>query len=146
MNVIYSHRQKPLWVPLTSMMFVLIAIGLFLSEGQNLLTLPIALPGFIIFWLFDGLLVEVSASQVILKFGYGPIRKVIERSHIAGANPVRNKALYGWGIRLTPHGWLWNIHGLDAVEITYLNGKRFRIGSDDAKQLLTAILKESQVP
>ena len=128
------------------MMFVLIAIGLFLSEGQNLLTLPIALPGFIIFWLFDGLLVEVSASQVILKFGHGPIRKVIERSHIAGANPVRNKALYGWGIRLTPHGWLWNIYGLDAVELTYLNGKRFRIGSDDAKQLLTAILKESQVP
>jgi hypothetical protein len=38
---------------------------------------------------------------------------------------------------------LWNIYGLDAVELTYLNGKRFRIGSDDAKQLLTAILKQS---
>ena len=88
------------------MMFVLAAIGIFIAEGQDLSTLFIAGFGIIIFWLFDGLLVEVSASQVILKFGHGPIRKVIERGHIAGANPVRNKALYGWGIRLTPHGWL----------------------------------------
>jgi hypothetical protein len=142
MNAIYRHRQKALWVPLTSALFVLIAIGLFVAEGQHPLTLAVALPGFIIFWLFDGLHVEVNSSQVILKFGHGPIRKVIERKHIAGANPVRNNALYGWGIRLTPHGMLWNIYGLDAVELTYLNGKRFRIGSDDAKQLLTAVLKQ----
>jgi hypothetical protein len=143
MSVIYSHRQKAWWVPLTCALFILVALGIYFSEGQELLTLATALPGMLIYWLFDGLLVEVSSSQIVLKFGHGPIKKTIERNQIAGANPVRNKAIYGWGIRLTPHGMLWNIYGLDAVELTYLNGKRFRIGSDDAKQLLTAILKKA---
>ena len=156
MNVTYSHRQKALWVPLTSMLFVLMAIGIFASilhrdvDGSiihaSLAAIGCGFPGAIIFWLFDGLLVEVNTSQVILKFGHGPIKKSIERKNITSATTVRNKAIYGWGIRLTPHGWLWNIYGLDAIEITYPDGKRFRIGSDDPQQLLTAIHKESQIP
>ena len=48
----------------------------------------------------------------------------------------RNSWWYGWGIRLTPHGWMWNISGLDAVELTYRNGKKFRIGTDELEMLL----------
>ena len=142
MNAIYSHRQTSWWVPLTCAVFIVAAILAFFAEGLHPVSVAIAAPGLLIFWLFDGLLVEVSDTHVILKFGHGPIKKIIARDQIAGANPVRNKAYYGWGIRLTPHGMLWNIYGLDAVELAYLNGKRFRIGSDDAKELLTSILKQ----
>ena len=44
---------------------------------------------------------------------------------------VETRWFYGWGIRLTSRGWLWNTSGFDAVELTYLNGKRFIIGKDD---------------
>ncbi|MBC8370942.1 MAG: hypothetical protein H8E25_13170 [Planctomycetes bacterium] len=142
MDAIYSHRQTAWWVPVTCAIFFIVAVLTFFAEGNHPLSLAIALPGLVIYWLFDGLKVEVNATHIILKFGHGPIKKSIVRETVAGANAVRNNPLYGWGIRLTPHGMLWNIHGLSAVELTYLNGKRFRIGSDDTEQLLTAILKQ----
>ena len=45
----------------------------------------------------------------------------------------------GWGIRLIPNGWLWNVSGLGAVELSLVNGQRFRIGTDEPEQLATAI-------
>jgi hypothetical protein len=38
----------------------------------------------------------------------------------------------GWGIRALHKGWLWNIAGLDAVELELKTGRVFRIGTDDA--------------
>jgi len=36
--------------------------------------------------------------------------------------------------------WLvWNISGLDAVELTYCDGKKFRIGTDEPEALLEAL-------
>ena len=34
---------------------------------------------------------------------------------------------------------VWNISGLDAVELTYHNGKKFRIGTDEPEALLEAL-------
>jgi hypothetical protein len=45
----------------------------------------------------------------------------------------------GWGIRWTPASWMWNVSGFDAVEITYASGKRFRIGTNQPKELAAAI-------
>jgi hypothetical protein len=52
---------------------------------------------------------------------------------------ARNRWWYGWGIRLTPHGWLYNVWGLDAVEIRRTNGRTLRVGTDDAAPLVEAI-------
>jgi len=35
--------------------------------------------------------------------------------------------------------WLWNISGLDGVELALVSGRRFRIGTDEPKQLAAAI-------
>ena len=43
------------------------------------------------------------------------------------------------GIKWTPHGWMWNISGLDAIELTYHDGKKFRIGTDEPEALLEAL-------
>ena len=53
--------------------------------------------------------------------------------------PVRNSALYGWGLRWIPGGTLWNVWGRDAVEVGLVSGKRFRIGTDDAEALDLAL-------
>ncbi|MBS1223341.1 MAG: hypothetical protein H6R24_19, partial [Proteobacteria bacterium] len=54
--------------------------------------------------------------------------------------PVRNSWLYGWGIHRTPHGWLYNVSGWEAVEITLASGKRLRLGTDEPGQL-TQVLR-----
>lgn len=96
--------------------------------------------------LFYKLKVEVNDIEITLTFGVGVIKKRIELSKIQSVEAVKNKFWYGWGIRLTPHGWLWNIAGYDAVELTYKQSKRkFRIGCENSAELKASIdLKKAQ--
>ena len=89
--------------------------------------------------LFYSLTVEVDHRRVRCFFGLGLIRREIPLSEISSARPVRNHWYYGWGIRLTPGGWMWNVSGLDAVELEMVQGKRFRIGTDRPDELVRAI-------
>jgi hypothetical protein len=89
--------------------------------------------------LFGSLTVEVTSSRVRLWFGPGWIRKSLETAEIVEAEMVENPWYYGWGIRLTPHGWLFNVAGNDAVEIKMRSGRRYRIGTDEPDKLLIAI-------
>jgi len=89
--------------------------------------------------LFWGLTVEVNRDMVRLYYGFGIIHRSIPRERITTVTQVRNRWWYGLGIRWTPHGWMWNISGLDAVELTYHNGKKFRIGTDEPEALLEAL-------
>jgi hypothetical protein len=96
----------------------------------------------LIMFIFYGLFIEVTETQIKLKYGIGLIRRSIEINDIDTVECVRNKWWYGWGIRLTPHGWLWNISGLDAVEIKYKDtDRKFRIGTNDSNKLKAEIDK-----
>ncbi|MBI4238893.1 MAG: hypothetical protein HY696_10850 [Deltaproteobacteria bacterium] len=98
----------------------------------------------ILCFLFASLSVEVDNGQVRLRFGTGTIHKTIPLTDIKTSRIARNSLLYGFGIRLTPHGWLWNVSGLSAVEVEYRNGKKFRIGTDQPEALQHAI--QQQLP
>jgi hypothetical protein len=50
---------------------------------------------------------------------------------------VTNPWYSGWGIRITPSGWLFNVSGFRAVEIQMKNGEAYRIGSDEPEKLET---------
>ena len=79
---------------------------------------------------------------------FGPIRLIRDRFEVAditSARVVRNSPLHGIGMRYIPHGRLWNVWGLDAVELQLRNGTRFRIGTDEPQALLAA-LRQSGVP
>ncbi len=89
--------------------------------------------------IFSSLTVEVTSDRVTAWFGPGVFRKTFRVDSIRSAKLVRNHWYYGWGIRLTPHGWLFNVSGLDAVELQLNNDKKFRLGTDEPQQLLAAI-------
>ncbi|MCW8131515.1 MAG: hypothetical protein KIS92_14290 [Planctomycetota bacterium] len=89
--------------------------------------------------LFHGLDVAVDEGSVRLSLGIGLLRKDIPRAEIAEVRPVRNHWLMGWGIRYFGSGWMWNVSGLDAVELRFTNGRRFRIGTDDPQGLCDAL-------
>ena len=117
---------------------VTVAVFVMVPEGR-IVTGPVFTLFALALVLFYALTVEVSPDEVLLVFGIGLIWKSIEISSIRDARMVRNKWYYGWGIRLTPYGWLWNASGLDAVELEFDGGKTFRIGSDEPEALLSAI-------
>ena len=91
------------------------------------------------FLLFHSLTVEVAHGYLRIRFGIGLIRREFRVKDIGAAEQVRNRWWYGWGIRLTPHGWLFNVSGYDAVQIRLKNGRQYRIGTDEPEALLAAL-------
>jgi hypothetical protein len=67
------------------------------------------------------------------------IKKEVSVAEIVAAEPIRIRWWYGWGIHLTPYGWLYNIGGWDAVVIALRSGRKFALGTDDPHGLVAAI-------
>lgn len=88
---------------------------------------------------FHRMTVEVTAEEVAVRFGFGLIRKRFRLSDIRDSRPVRNRWYYGWGIRMTPVGWIYNVEGLDAVELSFRDGRAVRIGTAEPERLASAI-------
>jgi hypothetical protein len=89
--------------------------------------------------LFASLTVEVTDAEVRLSFGPGVIRKSFQVDEIRDVRVVQNPWHYGWGIHMTPHGWLFNVAGPGAVELTFDSDTKVRIGSDEPSRLMAAI-------
>jgi hypothetical protein len=83
--------------------------------------------------------VVIWEEELEARFGPGPIRKRFKLNEIESCQVVKNHWYYGWGIRLTPHGVLYNVSGFHAVEIKLRTGKKFRIGTDVPQELEEAI-------
>lgn len=88
---------------------------------------------------FYSLTVSIDAEQLHVSFGPGWIKKRFSVREISAAQKVENRWFYGWGVKLTPHGWLFNVSGFDAVEVELASGRRYRIGSDQPDELVRAI-------
>ncbi len=90
--------------------------------------------------LFGTLTVTVDQDAVSCRFGpLGVIGKRLAFADIRRAAAIRTSPLWGWGMRLTPRGWLWNVWGLDAVEFEMTNGTRFAVGTDEPQALISAL-------
>ena len=134
-SIIYHHRQFYPWWSL----MIIVPMFLLIIVFYMAIAWIVILIGVVAAALFWGLTVEVNKDVVRLYFGFGIIHRSILREHIAMVTQVRNRWWWGFGIRWTPHGWMWNISGLDAIELTYHNGKKFRIGTDEPEVLLEAL-------
>lgn len=92
--------------------------------------------------LFYSMKTIVDDSRVCVIFGIGLIRKSIYFSNIESVVRVRSKWYYGWGIRLIPSGWLFNVSGLDGVDIKRKNDVSvIRIGTKKPDLLRKAIFE-----
>ena len=89
--------------------------------------------------LFVTLTVSLDDDILLIQFGIGLIRKKFFLKDILSCQVVKNPWYYGWGVRLTPHGWLYNVSGFSAVEIKMKTGKKYRIGTDVPNELEQAI-------
>jgi hypothetical protein len=135
----YRHTQIG-WAIIMAMdlSIVLIIIFLILSE----FSWPPLIVAFVLglcTFLFASLTVEIDQEYLMVRFGPGLIRKIIPLRSIMGYEAVRGHWYNGWGIRKISGGWLYNVSGLDAVEILLQDGGKFHIGTNDPEGLMEAV-------
>lgn len=144
MATYYRHRQ------FGTMLVALLAgtvsgvLAVAYHTGWHPLALAVlAIPALVLL-LFYSLTVEVSDETVRVYFGAGLASFAFAVRDIESVMAVRNPWYYGWGIRITPQGWLYNVSGLEAVELRLRSGRRVRIGTDEPRPLVAAIERARQ--
>jgi hypothetical protein len=88
--------------------------------------------------LFYKLTVEVDKSHLKVIYGIGWIKIKLNIDEILDTQIIKTPWYYGLGIRLTPRGMLYNIHGLKAVEIKYISNKKNKsvmVGTPEPEKL-----------
>lgn len=135
----YSHDQLGTLTITMIVPIVVLLVILYAATGFMPLLVVMVVAFVLLLALFYRLRVEVTSEALKLAFGIGLVRKSFSIAEIVDAYPVRNKWWYGFGIRLTPHGWLFNISGLDAVEIVMRSGRSYRIGSPEPEALTRSL-------
>ena len=89
--------------------------------------------------LFSTLTVSVDDAAVRLSFGLGVLRREVPLDEVVAARAVKNPWIAGWGVRVIPHGRLYNVGGFDAVELQLDGGRVVRVGTDEPAALLAAV-------
>ena len=138
----YTHTQRADWLWWVMGGFVAFELVIALIIGQLIgwiILAAVAVFALVLAWLFSSLTVMVTAEGLSWYFGPGLWRHGLPWSQIQGAEPTRTKWWYGWGIRITPRGLLYNIAGLDAVAVRRTNGKTTLIGTDEPEALAAAL-------
>lgn len=141
----YHHTQSGKIVPLATAAAVAAAVyaaARFGSHTVLLLVVVVAVLGLIA---FSSMTVQVDHTRLAFWFGPGWIRRSFPLSEIRAWSAVRNPWWYGWGIHLTPHGWLYNIAGRRAVQLELTNGRHLRIGTDEPERLCEVIAQMKAV-
>ncbi|MEA3476083.1 MAG: hypothetical protein U9R23_06575 [Candidatus Cloacimonadota bacterium] len=135
----YKHTQTGNLM-LIVLCIVLAFIVFFMSFfGFNTIGFIVVLIVILALWMFTKLTVEIDSEFLRIKFGAGIIRKKFPINEIKSCREVKNHWYYGWGIRITPHGILYNVSGLFAVELEMKKGRKYRIGTDEPEKLVQAI-------
>jgi len=92
--------------------------------GVSLILIVVAL-------LFHKLTITIDDQYLKFGFGFNFYTQKYRLDEIQSCKPVKNPIWYGIGIRILPEGMLYNVSGLQAIELTFKNKKKkVRIGTD----------------
>lgn len=135
----YHHTQPGFAIVVACLAFGAIGVAAALLAGQW--------PGAIILLvmlgttaaLFSSLTVDVNGSELEWFFGPGLWRYRLPLAEVENVAVVRNHWWNGFGIRMGAGRRLYNVSGLDAVELRLKSGGLRRIGTDDPRGLSDAL-------
>ena len=145
MNINYMHKQIGyILIVIYSIVLAIVTYYMLLSGFDRIALLVIGIMA-VVLLLFATLTVEIDEEFLKIRFGIGLVRKKFALSEIKSCKIVKNPWYYGWGIHLTPRGWLYNVSGFDALEIIMKSGKKYRIGTDDSDELEKAVCKAAHI-
>ena len=134
----YHHTQRGILIVVVCLALALLNAAIVWRSGQwsaaiILITLiAIAL-------VFSSLTVELNGKELRWYFGPGFWTYRLPLDEIETVAAVRNHWWNGFGIRMRPGFRLYNVSGLDAVELRLKSGDVRRIGTDDPQGLSAAL-------
>jgi hypothetical protein len=134
----YRHTQPGTWIviPCLALAVVCAVIAWWTRQWIPVAIIVVELA---VAAVFSSLTVEVEGGELRWYFGPGFWSYRLALGDIAAVAVVRNHWWNGWGIRTAPGFRLYNVSGLDAVELRLKSGDIRRIGSDDARGLAAAL-------
>ena len=90
--------------------------------------------------IFYKLTITIDSESVSFRLGIGLISRKYYISDIQSCKAVRNSFIYGIGIKKIPGGWLYNVSGLNSIELTFKNkGSKVRIGTNNADTISSIV-------
>lgn len=114
----------------------------FEDVGAGITILIVVLTILICLLIFYKLTISVSDTYVSFRMGIGLVSRKYLISDIKSCMPVKNNIFTGIGIRMLTNGWLYNVSGLQAIELTFKNRKTVvRIGTDKPEEVAMEINK-----
>jgi hypothetical protein len=88
---------------------------------------------------FSALTVEIDGQSLTASFRGGVVRRTVDLAQVKNVVQLRTPWYWGWGVRLTPKGWLYNVQGRDAVLLELQSGRGVLIGTDEPVRLAAAV-------
>jgi len=98
----------------------------------------------IVVMLFYKLTICIEGRKIEAIYGIGLIKFTIRIDILNSVTTLRTPWWYGWGIRFTPKGRLYNIHGSKAVKLEYRRegkSKKIMLGTPEPEKLKDMIEK-----
>lgn len=139
----YEETQMAVAMPWVVCGILLAAMVIGVAAAGEWLVLLAFLPVFAVIvalmLAFGRLDVTVGAGNLEWAFRWGVWRKRVALRDVATVRATRVPWWYGWGVSLTPRGWLYNVRGRGAVAVTARSGRTVLIGSDRPERLAEAI-------
>ena len=126
--------------------FILSVIMLFMIGFDNskirVVFVVFAVSLFIVMLIVYKLTIYINETYISFKLGIGLVSKKYLIADLKSCKPVKNDALFGIGIHLIPNGMLYNVSGLQAIELTFKNQKtKVRIGTNQPEEIASIISK-----
>jgi len=142
MSIIYVHTQRLPKRALIGAGTAALALGL-TPPGLLLRALALSTMGGALA-MMRSLTVLVGDGQITINFGEGILKKQVSLDVVVDCRVVRTHPLNGRGVHWMGNGWLYNIYGLDAVELKLVNGRVALIGTDEPDRLSESIKRAIQ--
>ena len=91
---------------------------------------------------FYKLTIVIDDTSISFKLGMGLFGRKYNIDSLKNCRPVRNSIVNGIGVRMLPNGWLYNVSGLKAIELSFKNKKSIvRIGTDKSEEIANIVTK-----
>ena len=121
--MIYRHTQTG-WTTIYwfAVVAVIVLLVFFFVLAPRFHAVGMAVLAFlaVLGFLFSSLTVTVDERRLSWHFGPGFWKKYVSLDEIRSIEPVKTEWWWGYGIRVTPRGWMYNVSGNRAVAVTSL--------------------------
>ena len=140
LTIMSAFRRRQIGRSSLAVSIVSILSALLTLQAAPLAALIVVVGAGLMGFLFSSLTIEAREGKLGWWFAFRFWRREIAMSDVQSIAVRQVPWWYGWGIRRIARGWLYNVSGREAVELTLKDGRRILLlGTDRPLQLAAAL-------